>query len=66
MEILLWKETKDNDLKLGTPVCYKNIYGIYSKVGVIDGVYSIYGVSQYSINNAIGGYLADELKLIKQ
>lgn len=65
MEILLFHKTTDNDLKKGLKVCYKNINGIYNKLGVITDVIELDGVKNYLINTSFGSYTADELKLIK-
>jgi hypothetical protein len=65
MEILLLKETKDSDLHIGLKVCYKDINGNYSKLGVITDSYEQDGITLYLINTAMGSYAANELKLIK-
>jgi hypothetical protein len=65
MEILLYKKTTDEDLKIGLRVCYKDINGIYSKLGVITDWYFSQGVLNFLINTSFGSYTADELKLIK-
>lgn len=65
MEILLFKKTTDEDLKIGMKICYKNTYGVYSKIGKITDTYISDGVTLYLINTSFGAYTADELKLIK-
>lgn len=65
MEILLNKITTDNDLKIGLQICYQDINGYYSKLGVITDFYEVEGIKNYLINTSFGSYHADELKLIK-
>jgi hypothetical protein len=65
MEILLYKKTTDEDLKIGLQVCYKDQNGIYSKLGVITDWVMREGVLNFLINTSFGSYTADELKLIK-
>jgi len=66
MEILLFHLTTDEDLTQGLQVCYKDINGAYSKLGVITDIYERDGVKNYLINTSFGAYCANELKLIKQ
>ncbi len=66
MEILLFKKTADTDLSEGMEVCYKDINGSYSKLGIITDIVELNGVKNYIINTSFGSYTADELKLIKQ
>lgn len=66
MNILLFHQTKDSDLQKGLQVCYKDINGYYSKLGIITDTLEIDGVMNYIINTSFGSYTADELKLIKQ
>jgi len=66
MEILLYKKTKDADLKIGTEVCYRDLYGAYRMVGKITDVITQDGVKLYIINNAMGAYMAEELKIVKR
>lgn len=66
MEILIFHQTTDNDLTKGLKICYKDINGNYSKLGIITDALEIDGVMNYIINTAMGAYTADELKLIKQ
>jgi len=65
MEILLWKKTKDADLRVGMKVCYKDLYGSFTMTGTITDIVEQDGVKLYLIDNAMGAYMADELKLIK-
>lgn len=65
MEILLFYKTTDDDLTKGLKVCYKDINGNYSKLGIITDAMEIDGVMNYIINTSFGAYTADELKLIK-
>lgn len=65
MEVLIWKKTKDTDLKVGMRVCYPDTGGAYTITGVITDIIEQDGVKLYLINNAMGAYMADELKLIK-
>lgn len=65
MEILLFKKTKDSDLKVGLQVCYPNQYGGYSKLGNITDIIEQDGVKLYLLNTSMGAYMAEELKLIK-
>lgn len=67
MEILINKQTQDNDLNIGMQVCYKNLNGGWSQLGFItDIIEDKNGIKEYLINTSFGSYLADELKLIKQ
>jgi hypothetical protein len=67
MKILLFHQTTDNDLKTGLKVCYKNIDGVFNNLGIItDIITDKDGIKNYLVNTAIGAYMADELKLIKQ
>lgn len=65
MEILLMKKTTDADLHEGLNVCYCDQAGVYSKIGSITDVFVSDGITYYLLNNAMGAYMADELKLIK-
>lgn len=65
MEILIFKETKDEDLKVGLTVCYRNTEGVFAKIGKITDAYFDYGIKLYLIDTSWGAYSADELKLIK-
>ncbi len=65
MEILLFKKTTDFDLKTGLQVCYKDINGVYSKLGTITNIVTEKGCLLYILNTSFGAYTADELKLIK-
>jgi len=64
-EVLIYKKTKDSDLSIGLEVCYKNIDGIYCNLGTITDTYQQDGVNLYALNTAMGSYMADELKLIR-
>lgn len=67
MNILINKKTKDADLKIGMQVCYCDISGAYSKLGVITDTYKDKGgFIEYIINTSFGSYLASELKLIEK
>lgn len=65
MEILLFKKTKDSDLKVGLQVCYLDPQGAYTNLGVITDIVEQDGVKLYLINTSMGAYMAEELKLIK-
>ena len=65
IQVLTYKIPTDNDIKKGSKVCYKDINGIFCKVGEIDDIYVSDGITQYSINTSMGAYLAGELRLIK-
>lgn len=66
MKILLFKQTTDADLYKGLQVCYKDINGAFTKLGVItDYIIDKDGCTNYLINTAMGAYMADELKLIE-
>jgi hypothetical protein len=64
MEILLYKKTTDKDLKIGMKICYKDINGVYSKIGKITDWVCTEGVAYFLIDTSFGSYTADELKLI--
>ncbi len=64
MKILLFKKTTDSDLFKGLQICYKDINGVYNKLGVITDVIDQMYPIQYLINTSMGAYHADELKLI--
>jgi len=64
--VLQYKLPIDKDLQKGTPVCYKDTNGIFCKVGKIDDIYNDNGVILYTINNAMGAYMANELRLFKK
>ncbi len=65
MKILLFKKTTDSDLFKGLQVCYKDLNGVYNKLGVITDFYADKdGIYNYLINTAMGAYCADEVKLI--
>ena len=67
MKVLLFKLPKDNDLKIGTPVCYKDLYGNFSRYGKIDSIRESRSTTTifYGISTAIGSYTADELRLVE-
>jgi len=73
MQVLLYKKTKDSDLKQGLQICYPDVLGNYTKIGTIAAIKTIDGVLNYiiegqptkdDINTAMGAYMAEELKLI--
>ena len=64
MEIQLFKTTLDSDLDTYREVCYKNIDGVYCKIGTITDIFQSDGSTYYLLSNSIGSYLAGELKLI--
>ena len=65
MTILINKQTTDSDLSVGMKVCYKDLNGIYSKLGVITDILTDkFGNQNYLINTSFGAYTANELKLI--
>tara|TARA_R110002126_G_scaffold46401_8_gene130656 strand:- start:117 stop:374 length:258 start_codon:yes stop_codon:yes gene_type:complete len=66
IQILLFKKTMDSDLYSGLQVCYKDLSGAYTKLGIITDIYEKDGFKHYLLNTAMGAYLADELKLIKE
>jgi len=65
MVILLMKKTTDADLYMGLEICYQDIGGAYSKLGIITDTIEQDGILNYLINTSFGAYTADELKLIK-
>lgn len=66
MEIQLFKTTVDHDLEMRQEVCYKNIDGVCCKIGTITDIFQSDGFTYYLLSNAMGAYLADELKLINR
>ena len=65
MKILIFKKTKDSDLKIGLQVCYKDIDGAFTQLGVITDILTDKdGIKNYLINTSMGAYMAEELKLI--
>ena len=64
MKILLFKQTKDSDLKTGMQVAYKGFDGQYTahRTGVILDIFEQDGVLLYNVDGF--AYMADELKLI--
>ena len=65
MKILLFHKTTDSDLKKGLQICYQDINGAFTKLGVItDIITDKDGIKNYLINTSFGAYMADELKLI--
>jgi len=65
MQVLLYKKTKDSDLKQGLQVCYKDTNGAFTMLGEItDIITDKDGIKNYLINTAMGAYMAEELKLI--
>lgn len=65
MKILLFKTTKDSDLRKGLQVCYKNLQGAFTQLGTITDIIEQDGVKLYLLNTAMGAYMADELKLVQ-
>lgn len=65
MKVKLFHKTTDSDLEKGMQVCYKDINGNYSKLGIITDAMEINGEMNYIINTSFGSYTADELKLIE-
>jgi hypothetical protein len=63
IKVLLFKKPTDADLKEGQLVCYQNRDGVYAHLGKIDLITTQDGVKNYSINTAMGTYLASELRL---
>jgi len=63
MNILLNYVTKDSDLSHGIEVAYKDIYGDYTKTGVIARVTGENGIKNYHLAQG-GAYMANELKLV--
>lgn len=66
MEILIYKKPTDQDLKKGQKVCYKNLDGVFCKIGKISDTYLDNGIMHYIINTSFGAYHADELRLVKE
>jgi len=65
MKILIYHNTTDSDLKTGLQVCYKDINGAFTNLGVITEILTDKdGIKNYLINTAMGAYMAGELKLI--
>jgi hypothetical protein len=62
MKILTLRNTTDSDLALGLQVCYQDVSGSFTKLGVITDIYEQDNRTLYLINT--GAYLAEELKLI--
>ena len=65
IEVLIYKIPKDTDLKIGQMVCYQNRDGIYAFLGTIDSITTTDNVLNYGINTALGTYVANELRIIK-
>lgn len=66
MTILINKTTKDSDLKEGLQVCYKDIDGAFTQLGVVTDILTDKdGIKNYLINTSMGAYMAEELKLIE-
>lgn len=65
MEILLFKNTKETDLKIGLKVCYQNLQGVYNNLGTITDILDKQHNKEYVLNTSFGSYVASELKLIK-
>ena len=63
IEVLIYKKPTDADLKEGQTVCYQNTGGVYAHLGKIDLITTKDGVKNYSINTALGSYVASELRL---
>jgi hypothetical protein len=69
IEVLLFKIPKNSDLKLNQKVAYQNMYGAYSKLGIITdilGPHKMRVETHYLINNAMGSYVASELRLTQE
>lgn len=66
MEIQLFKTTVDTDLEMHWEVSYKNIDGVYCKISTITDIFQSDGFTYYLLSNAMGAYLAEELKLINR
>lgn len=64
MNILTNKQTSDDDLTVGQLVCYKNLDGVYCKLGTITDIIDRVPCKEYIIDNSFGSYTADELKLL--
>ena len=63
IEVLIYKKPTDADLKEGQTVCCQNTGGVYAHLGKIDLITTQDGVKNYSINTAMGTYVASELRL---
>ena len=66
IEVYLFQDTKDEDLKVGQLVCYKNLNGVYANLGKITDITNTDGLKGYIIDTSMGKYLASELKLTTQ
>jgi hypothetical protein len=68
IEILLFYKTKDSDLALGMRVVYADVYGQFTKTGVITHIDATRPQKLYCVNSGsmAAQYTADELKLIKK
>jgi hypothetical protein len=65
IEVFLYKDTKDSDLKVGQLVCYQNTFGVYANLGVITDITIADNTKNYLINTSFVAYVASELKLTK-
>ena len=65
MEILIYKNTTDADLAVGTQVCYANTFGVHCLIEHIAKIHVADGMLLYTLHNTFAAYLASELKLIK-
>lgn len=66
IEILLFKVPNDNELHTQKKVCYKNLDGVFNKIGIITDIINKKSGKQYILNTSFGAYTADELRLIKE
>ena len=65
MKVLIFKKTKDSDLKQGLQVCYQDIDGAFTQLGVITDILTDRdGIKNYLVNTSMGAYMAEEFKLI--
>jgi len=61
-QVLLFKATTDADLNIDKAVAYKDKYGEYTEIGIIEDITEQDGCKLYTIDGA--AYRADELKLL--
>ena len=62
VNILVFKKTKDDDLKEGMMVAFRDVNGEYTKAGEIQNIIEMDGIKLYDISDCL--FAADELKLI--
>ncbi len=65
MEVLIFKIPTDKDLENKLKICYQDINGLFSKIGIITDIIMVDGFKNYLINTSFGSYTANELRLLK-